>query len=151
MDTKRRIIVGVDGSVAGQRALRWAMAEAASGGGTVEAITIFTFRETDAASFRDHEAQWASTEQMLRAQIRSAREVAPPVEVTPTVLYGSPADELANAGPGADLLVLGGKRHHGLFHATLGRVAEKCLRTAGCPVVVVPEPHSLPPAEADDE
>ncbi len=50
MNTNYRIVVGVDGSEGGERALRWAVHEAARRGGTVQAVTAFTFDGVDASS-----------------------------------------------------------------------------------------------------
>lgn len=52
---------------------------------------------------------------------------------------------------GADLLVLGSHRHGHLAEQVFGSVAAQCLRTASCPVLVLPdaEPHrpAAEPAE----
>ena len=41
MDINYTIVVGVDGSLASRRALRWAVREVASRGGVVKAITVW--------------------------------------------------------------------------------------------------------------
>ena len=43
MNAKKTIVVGVDGSEAGRRALRWALEEAAGTGSEVQAITAWSF------------------------------------------------------------------------------------------------------------
>ncbi len=56
------------------------------------------------------------------------------------VIEGRPADVLAGAARGADLLVLGSHGHSRVRHTVLGSVSEDCIRKAAGPVVVVPVP-----------
>jgi nucleotide-binding universal stress UspA family protein len=51
---------------------------------------------------------------------------------------GDPADELAAQGVDLDLLVLGSRGYGPLRHVLLGTVSGRAIRTAPCPVIVVP-------------
>jgi nucleotide-binding universal stress UspA family protein len=68
-------------------------------------------------------------------------------EVRARLLAGSPARELSrHAARGMDLLVVGTRGPTGLGRLLLGSVAERVVRDAPCPVMVVHE-HEGPPAE----
>jgi nucleotide-binding universal stress UspA family protein len=138
MSSQYRIVVGVDGSDGGQRALRWAVGEAANRGGIVEAVTAYTFEPLDGSSFRYREQQYKQVAQMLDRQVAGALTDNPRAIVTARVEFGAAAEALLDAATGADLLVLGSHGHGRLFHAVLGSVAEACVRKAACPVVVIP-------------
>jgi nucleotide-binding universal stress UspA family protein len=134
-----RVVVGVDGTEAGARALRWAIREAAAHGGAVTAVTVW------------HEADGLDAGHRLAAAVADehAHATGPPVEpdlhvpVTPIAVSGDqPAFTsrvLVEQARGADLLVLGSHGYGGLFPAVRGTVADECLRAASCPVVVLPE------------
>lgn len=146
-----RIVVGVDGSEAGRRALRWAAAEAEARGGTVQAITVWNWDGT--GSF----APMATTpvEERERAEAVLAREIAPIITDFPTitiatdVVEGHPARELTKAARDADLLALGSHGHSRLHQAVLGSISEECVRAAACPVVVLPVPRTQAISESE--
>ena len=75
------------------------------------------------------------------AESRGAPRKSPRVEVHTG--YGSPANEIVwfAAHVDADLLVVGTAGRTGLARLLLGSVAEKLVRLAGCPVVVVRDKH----------
>ncbi|HEY2673386.1 MAG TPA: universal stress protein [Rugosimonospora sp.] len=140
MERGYRIVVGVDGSDGGCRALRWAVAEAGGRDGTVRAITAWhpdNLRRTliianDLADPRRY------AEQVLAEAIAAARGEYPRVGVDGEVVRGDPAETLVGAASGADLLVLGSHGHGRLARTVLGSVAEAAIHAGVCPVVVVP-------------
>jgi nucleotide-binding universal stress UspA family protein len=140
MNREYRIVVGVDGSEGGERALRWAVRESARRGGTVQAVTAFTFDGVDGSSLTYRQRQHQLAEQVLGEQVVAALADNPRVAVTTRVVFGSAAEVLLDSARGADLLVLGSHGHGRLYHAVLGSVAEACVRGGICPVVVVPVP-----------
>lgn len=132
MNATYLIVVGVDGSDGGHRALRWAAHEAASRNGTVQAVTAWRW---------DDESGLPPEELRRRAEDLQAQEIAalaPGLPVAGQVVEGRPADALTAAARGADLLVLGSHGHSRVWHTVLGSVAEECIRKATCPVVVIP-------------
>ena len=151
MNTRYRYVVGVDGSEDGERALRWAVTQAATRGGTVEAVTAFTFDGLDGSSFRYREQQYKQEAQRLDRQVAGVLGENPRTVVTARVEFGPPAAVLLGAAAVADVLVLGSHGHGRLYHAVLGSVAEACVRRAVCPVVVVPAPHAATVAGRVDE
>ena len=137
------IVVGVDGSEGGRRALDWAAQEAATRGGTVQAVIAWSWDGTEygpiAATHPAQESRLAT--QVLDREIKALAErhgTATPIAAE--VIEGRPADVLAAAGSAADLLVLGSHGHSRVRHTVLGSVSEECVRKATCPVVVIPVP-----------
>lgn len=147
MTTNYQIVVGVDGSDGGRRALRWAVHEAASRGGTVQAVTAWRWDGIDAMP----PGTLSPADERERAETMLGHEITmvPPHErgdmpIATEVMEGRPADVLTAAARRADLLVLGSHGHSRVRHTVLGSVSEECIRKSTCPVVVVPMPHPAP-------
>lgn len=146
------IVVGVDGSDGGRRALDWAAKEAASRGGAVQAVISWRWdgiesgpgTATNPADERDHAT--AILDREIRALIARRGSALP---VAGEVLEGRPADVLTAAARTADLLVLGSHGHSRVRHTVLGSVSDECVRKASCPVVIVPVPVQAPHAPAE--
>ncbi|HLT12396.1 MAG TPA: universal stress protein [Micromonosporaceae bacterium] len=139
-----RIVVGVDGSDGGRRALRWALREAATRGGTVQAVYAWRWDEVppNIATTRDQEQRRA--EETLLREVESVREqvgaIQSEVKVDRLVMEGRAADVLTAAARDADLLVLGSHGHSRVRVTVLGSVSEECVRKGTCPIVVLPVP-----------
>lgn len=128
-----RIIVGLDTSLGGAEALKWAVAEGARTGSAVTAVYAYDERGGSAAK------QAAADE--LEMSVRSVvghRDL--PVHLEAKAVAGDPGEALAAQAEGADLLVVGHRRRGAVARALLGSVSRHCARTASCPVVVVPTP-----------
>lgn len=71
------------------------------------------------------------------------------VELTVTVLTGPAATTILEHArtTGADLIVVGRHGHGRVGSALFGSVAEKVVRKAGCPVLVVPRPGPARPPQ----
>jgi nucleotide-binding universal stress UspA family protein len=143
MNSSYLIVVGVDGSQGGRRALDWAAQQAATRGGAVQAVMAWSWDGMEygpiAATRPEQESQRAA--RVLDREIKALAErrgTATPVAAE--VIEGRPADVLAAAGSAADLLVLGSHGHSRVRHTVLGSVSEDCIRKAACPVVVIPVP-----------
>jgi nucleotide-binding universal stress UspA family protein len=145
--TTYRIVVGVDGSDGSQRALQWAAHEAATRGGTVQAVTAWSWdgiEITPHVSANPQEAKTRAASVLGRALAQLAGPDRVGITIATEVVEGRPADVLSAAAKGADLLVLGSHGHSRVRHTVLGSVSEECVRKAGCPVVVIPVPHPAP-------
>jgi nucleotide-binding universal stress UspA family protein len=146
------IIVGVDGSEGGRRALDWAAREAAARGGAVQAVIVWSWDGMEygpiAATNPQDEAKRAGEvlDREIKALIDRRGSQMP---VAGEVIEGRPADVLSTAARRGDLLVLGSHGHSRVRHTVLGSVSEDCIRKAVCPVVVIPVPaeHRQPAAE----
>jgi nucleotide-binding universal stress UspA family protein len=149
MSQNYRIVVGVDGSEGGRRALQWAVREAAVRGGSVQAVNAWRWDGADlpphAATHPDQERERAARD--LAREIESLPESdRAAVTIASEVVEGRAADVLSTAAADADLLVLGSHGHSRVRHTVLGSVSDECVRKARCPVVVLPVPQPSPPS-----
>jgi nucleotide-binding universal stress UspA family protein len=94
-------------------------------------------RAPEGASF-EHALRQNNEALMSKAVLALADEG---VAVEGTVLDGSPPRELAAlaAAEGARMIVMGARGQGAVSGLVFGSVAERTVRTAGCPVLVVPE------------
>jgi nucleotide-binding universal stress UspA family protein len=137
------MVVGVDGSDAGQRALDWAVGEAARRAATgqpasVLAITAYEYLAGPMATGPGLPDPAADAEQIMEAAIARTAATADGLTVTGEAMRGTAGDVLGRAAAGADLLVVGSHGHRRTHIAVLGSVAESCVRAATCPVLVIP-------------
>jgi nucleotide-binding universal stress UspA family protein len=140
MNTVYRIVVGVDGSDAGERALDWAAEECVHRDGIITAVIAWHpehLLDNVVISAENADPQRFAHE-IIGEAVAAARRAHPGLLITGVVERGRPAAVLAERAQGAQLLVLGSHGHGRLFHATLGSTADAVVRTAPCPVVIVP-------------
>jgi nucleotide-binding universal stress UspA family protein len=152
MNASYLIVVGVDGSDGGRRALDWAAHDAATRGGAVQAVIAWSWDDIESGP----DTPASPTEAKHRAQQVLDREIhsltvrrGSALSVAGEVVEGRPADVLASAARAADLLVLGSHGHSRVWHTVLGSVSEECIRKATCPVVVIPVPAVQPQRSAE--
>jgi nucleotide-binding universal stress UspA family protein len=140
MNSTHLIVVGVDGSEGARRALDWAVREAAARGSAVRAIMAWSRDGTaDRTSTAPKPEEAERAARVLRREMKAlATRHGSAVPIAAQLVEGRPADVLADAGSTADLLALGGHRRSPVGHTALGSVSEECVRTATCPVVVIP-------------
>ena len=141
------IVVGVDGSQCAQRALNWAMEEAAVTGAV---LTVITVNNAMAARMPGQpvpahgdeapleQARQAAQEATAKARSQLRVREKQPARVSVLAVNGSPAKELIDASRDADLLVVGARGHGGFPRLRLGSVSSQVTHHADCPVVVVP-------------
>jgi len=141
------IIVGIDGSGHSQRALEWALKEAALRRLPVTVLTVHQAVRDNLgfiASYpgdldltaKAEAAAKAETEKVL-ADLGSSR----PKSVTVSGVNGIPARELIKAGEGADMIVVGSRGVGGFSRLLMGSVAGQVAQHAPCPVVIVRPGH----------
>ena len=151
MNTRHLIVVGVDGSDGGRRALEWAVREADARGSAIQAVTAWQWDGIDytpAVATSPQEAKERATrllEEEISALIARHGSHLP---IAAEVIEGNPGETLARAAGAADLLVLGSHGHSRVRRTVLGSVSEETIRKATCPVVVIPVPA---PDRADAE
>ena len=138
------IVVGVDGSGHSQRALEWAMREAAI---RHLPLTVLTVHPSIVGYFggvvtTQHDLEL--TEQAQAAVKAEADKVLAdlngphPESVTVKAVHSFPVGELVNASKEADLIVLGSRGMGGFSRLMLGSTADQVVRHAHCPVTIVP-------------
>ncbi|BCY09990.1 universal stress protein [Actinoplanes sp. L3-i22] len=135
------IVVGVDGSASGRRALRWAAREAAGPGTAVRAVLAWHWDgiETDVVTATSPEEERRQAGLVLDREVEAViAEHGSALPIARELIEGSPAEVLTAAARDSDFLVLGSHGHSGLRHRVLGSVSEACIRQATCPVVVIP-------------
>ncbi len=140
-----KIVVGVDGSEVGQRALEWAADEAKLRGAEVVAVhayrsewiyypeyvavrTIVT--PTDLA---------AEAEALLATTIENLGDKKEGVTITPEAVNDSnPAHALLERAADADMIVVGTRGLGGFAGLLLGSVSQKVAHHSRVPVVIIP-------------
>lgn len=137
-----QIVVGIDGSDASERALRWAASEARVRGGAVQAITAWhwdgsgTFYVAATTPFDER----SRAKQILDETVALVAADNTDIVIASDLIEDAPGRALSRAAESADVLVLGSHGHSRVRHTVLGSVSEDCIRKAACPVVVIPVP-----------
>jgi nucleotide-binding universal stress UspA family protein len=138
------IIVGVDGSGHSQRALEWAMKEAAV---RHAPLTVLTVHEavrgyyTGVAVYPDDQARTEEARQAAQdeaKQVLAGLDTPHPESITVRAVHGFPVEELVNAGRDADMIVLGSRGAGGFSRLLMGSTASQVVQHAKCPVLIVP-------------
>jgi nucleotide-binding universal stress UspA family protein len=141
-----RIVVGIDGSPNAQRALEWAVGEAAVRRVPLTVITVYS----SVVSFWGGAVEVppdSTVADKARADAREAADKAlaaalagdeQPESVTFEAISGQPADELIRASQDADLIVVGSRGTGGFARLLLGSVGTQVAYHAHCPAVIIP-------------
>jgi nucleotide-binding universal stress UspA family protein len=138
------IIVGVDGSGHSQRALEWAMKDAAF---RHVPLTVLTVHPSIVGYFGGVVTTPQDVEQTEQVQVAvraeadkvlAALEDPHPESVKIRAVHGFPVEELINASKEADLVVLGSRGMGGFTRMMLGSTAGQVVQHAHCPVTIVP-------------
>lgn len=139
------ILVGIDGSGHSQRALEWAMKEAAIRHAPLTVLTVHQavrgylssgpaeYVEDAPMTQKAREAAQAETDKVL-AGLGEPR----PESVTVRAVHGFPAEELIKASKGADMVVVGERGAGGFARLVMGSVTVQVAQHADCPVVIIP-------------
>jgi nucleotide-binding universal stress UspA family protein len=138
------IIVGVDGSGHSQRALEWAIREAAMRHAPLTVLSVHqavrgyygqvsVFPDDEVLTERVRAAAQAETDRVL-----AALDGSRPESVTVKAVHGFPVEELISAGRDADLIVLGSRGAGGFNRLMMGSVAGQVAQHAPCPVTIIP-------------
>lgn len=140
------IVVGVDGSPNSQRALEWAMSEAAIRQAplTVLAVhqAVISWATGDPVSYVGESPEVEQVQQTAAAMVEKVAShlgEARPASLTVRTINGFPAQQLIEASQDADLVVVGSRGHGGFARLMLGSVSTQVVHHATCPVVVVPQ------------
>jgi nucleotide-binding universal stress UspA family protein len=148
----QRILCPVDFSDHSRRALDHAIAIARWYKSTVTVLRVFSPAPVAAAGpgpviFEPIVLTPVDRDQLLAdTKAFAETESAPGVTIEAVVREGNTAGEILAASMKADLLVIGTHGRSGFERLVLGSVAEKVLRKATCPVMIVPKalPDAVP-------
>jgi nucleotide-binding universal stress UspA family protein len=133
-----RIVVGVDGSPASERALEWAAAEAERTGSSLHLVSAWLFPMALGYAFTTTvDDVRRSAQGALERAVARVANVAPGVPVSGETIEQAPGAALVAAAVGAELLVVGSRGLGGFQGLLLGSVSQFCTRHAACSVVVV--------------
>jgi len=138
------VVVGVDGSDNGWRALDWAVGEAKLRGATLRIVCAFE-------------------DPVATVGLGTAFGAGAPITVDPTLIEGAakdvadeairrvsgvpvdvvarcdrPADVLVEESAGCSMLVVGSRGHSAMGNLLLGSVSNHVVHHARCPIVIVP-------------
>jgi nucleotide-binding universal stress UspA family protein len=138
------ILVGIDGSGHSERALDWAMREAAM---RQVPLTVLSVHPVD-RGWAGHGVPYPGDAELATATKAAAQELtdkalaglagARPDRVTVEAVSGIAAEELLRAAEDADLVVLGARGSGGFVRLAMGSVSDQVAHHARCPVVIVP-------------
>jgi len=139
------IVVGVDGSPNSERALDWAMKQAA----TVRApLTVITVHEVPKSYWGGipvtGPADGALLENLRRAVLEMTEKAAGrlgdarPASVTVRAVNGFVVKELVDASQHADLVVVGARGGSSFTRLLMGSVSSEVVQHSACPVLIVP-------------
>lgn len=142
--THRRVVLGVGEEPHSTAAARFAFEEAEVRKAALDAVRAWrcpAYESTDhpllaGEPARLHEQRAA---EILYSALSEAAAEHPAVDLRRRTAEGSARRILLDASDGADLLVVGVRRHHGLAGLQLGRVTHTLLHHSACPVAVVPQ------------
>lgn len=138
------IVVGVDGSGHSQRALEWAVKEAAVRKAPLTVITVHELVVGYYGGMVEYADDQRLTEKawdIVRAEVdKTLQDLGEPrpESVTVRATAGAVVEELVNASKDADMLVVGSRGAGGFARLVLGSVSSLVTQHAVCPVVIIP-------------
>jgi len=137
------IIVGIDGSGHSQRALTWALKEAAIHHAPLTVLTVHQAIR-DVYGLPSHYGDDAALTEQARGAAQAetdkalaALEGPKPESVTVTAVHGIPADVFVEASKTADQIVLGAQGMGG-GALLMGSVAHRVAQHSHCPITLIP-------------
>jgi len=155
------VVVGVDGSSAGDRALDLAADLAAHAGAQLRIICAWDLPAAESPAYDYWEtvspdADWARMEHDVAAKVATgaverAKSRHRMLGVTSDVLQGQAGAVLAGASHDAGLVVVGSRGLGGFTGLVLGSVSHDVIHSCACPVMVVRTPASDLPATVRQE
>jgi nucleotide-binding universal stress UspA family protein len=140
------IVVGVDGSPNSERALDWAMRQAAA---VRVPLTVITVHEVPKSYWGGIPVVGPADETLLGKLRQAAEEMTQkaagqlgddkPASVAVHAVNGFVVKELVDASQDADMLVLGARSHSGIARQLLlGSGSSEIIQHSASPVVIVP-------------
>jgi nucleotide-binding universal stress UspA family protein len=138
--SRRRIVVGTDGSPNSRAALAWALREASAHGARLQVVHAWQPPYTAggyAVPIRPFEEAAAL---VLDEALDSVGADSFAVPISRVTACGSAARTLIGLAEDAELLVVGSRGLGTFASLVLGSVSQQCAHNAPCPVMIVPLP-----------
>ncbi|RCW44458.1 nucleotide-binding universal stress UspA family protein [Halopolyspora algeriensis] len=146
MPGEEPIVVGVDGSDASMRALRWGLQEARRWSSPVHVVAAWeshavlggpapVLRQPERAPHRLHEEY---RQKLIRTVRTCTADLPSPPDLHVELVEGHAAEVLVQHSAHAAMLVLGDHGRGRASEAMLGRTALRCIHKAQCPVLILP-------------
>jgi nucleotide-binding universal stress UspA family protein len=144
---ERPVVVGADGSVSSQNAVRYAADAAARASAPLKVVTAFqspasqtwasayVLQSTDGPT-PDSTLQ-ETAEKIAVSASEMARGLHPRLDVREYAVHGPFSKALCEAASGCGLLMLGSRGRSGFATLVLGSVSHGAIHSGPCPVVVV--------------
>lgn len=139
------IVVGVDGSPNSERALDWAMKQAAA---LHAPLTVVAVHEVPKSYWGGIPVIGPADEPVLETLRQAAEEMtqkaadrlgdAGPASVTIHAVSGFVVKELVDASQDADMVVIGTRSVGAFARVLVGSVSSELVHHSACPVVIVP-------------
>jgi nucleotide-binding universal stress UspA family protein len=139
------IVVGIDGSPNSERALDWAMRQAAA---VRTPLTVITVHEVPKSYWGGIPVIGTADESLLGELRQAAEEMtqkvagrlgdAGPASITVHAVNGFVVKELVDASQDADLVVVGTRDASSFTRLVMGSVSSEVVQHSACPVVIVP-------------
>lgn len=136
-DRIRPVVLGVDGSPAGEAAVDFAFDEAAYRRAPLVAVHAWTPDPFASGSAGTDDTEVLARE-VLAERLAGWGQKHPDVTVVRTVLQDRPLPALVRESARAQLVVVGSRGHGVLAGAVLGSVGHALVHRAPCPVAIVP-------------
>ncbi|MFE9880717.1 universal stress protein [Streptomyces sp. NPDC005784] len=136
------IVLGVDGSRAGEKAVDFTFAEAALRGADIVALHVWTPDNVPVSPPQVPDVRGPGTvaegeERLLAQALAGRQEKYPDVSVRHELVHGVTHEALIEASRTAQLVVVGARGRGGFTGLLLGSVSQALLHHAHCPVAVV--------------
>jgi nucleotide-binding universal stress UspA family protein len=136
----KKILIATDGSEHTVKAIQHSIMLAKATGAKLTALFVI-----DSSSFSTlpPEVMWENIHEMLEKEGEKAVKFVvdegkkKKVKVTTKILDGAPADVIVKESEKYDLVITGTLGRTGLSRLLLGSVAEKVVKMAKCPVMVI--------------
>ena len=136
----KKILIATDGSKRTQSAVETGIELARQHKSKIYAVYV-----VDTVTFTSipMDVTWENMYQLLKDEgedaVKVVKDFAPDVDVETRVLEGNPAIEITKfaSDNGVDLIVVGTLGKSGIDRILLGSTAEKVIRIANCPVLVI--------------
>lgn len=135
---RNTIVVGVDGSVHGRRALAWALEEARLRQMTCLLVHGVEFGMAASSPYIGSAYEDIRTAGQAVLDEEVAFATSSGVRIESRLELGSAAHALIEASRGAGMLVVGSRGHGGFAGLLLGSVSTACVHHVHCPVTVIP-------------